>query len=238
MRPVILTTETLHHAYFVRELARLYPNLVVFEETTLSVASFPTAHPFEQKRDDHERQHWFEGEHRKCSDFAEVRTFETVNSPRAIEDLSRLRPDVVLVVGTGRLSREFIAAAPVGALVNLHGGDPEEYRGLDSHLWATYHGDFGALTTVLHTVAPELDSGDIVAALAVPLQRGMLISQLRQANTAAALQLALWGLEYFRAHRRFASRPQRRAGRYYSFMPAVLKGICEKKFQRHCETLS
>lgn len=235
MRPVILTTETLHHAYFVRELARLYPNLVVFEESTIADAPFPTAHPFEQKRDDHERRHWFEGEHKKCSDFAEVRAFPTVNCRAAIDSLRVLSTDVVIVFGTSRLSDEFIAALPPGTLVNLHGGNPEEYRGLDSHLWAIYHSDFGALTTVLHTVEPELDSGNIIGTLPVLLRRGMLISQLRQANTETALNLALSGLQCFQEHGRFSSRPQRQKGRYYSFMPAVLKGICEMRFDRHCE---
>jgi hypothetical protein len=34
------------------------------------------------------------------------------------------------------------------------------------------------------------------------------------------------------------SRPQRQAGRYYSFMPAVLKAMCVDKFQRYCATLT
>ena len=47
-------------------------------------------------------------------------------------------------------------------IFNLHGGDPEKYRGLDSHYWSIYHNDFKSLITTLHKVRPILDTGEIV----------------------------------------------------------------------------
>ena len=36
---------------------------------------------------------------------------------------------------------------------------------------------------------------------------------------------------------RVMSRPQRMRGRYYSFMPSVLKAQCERRFDAYCENL-
>jgi methionyl-tRNA formyltransferase len=237
VRPAILTTDTLHHAYFVREVARVYPDIIVLEETETLAAPFPTAHPYEQERDAHERAAWFDGRHARTADFADVQAFPSINSAQGIAALTDRKPDAVIVVGTGRLRPEVIDVVPSGRLVNLHGGDPEEYRGLDTHMWAIYHGDFAGLVTTLHMVAPKLDAGDVVAAQPVPLRRGMRIAELRQSNTETALQLSLAALDEFDKSGRIAARPQRRKGRYYSFMPAVLKDTCVAKFNRHCETL-
>ena len=46
--------------------------------------------------------------------------------------------------------------------INLHGGDPEKYRGLDSHLWSIYHEDWASLVSTLHVVSKDLDAGDSI----------------------------------------------------------------------------
>ncbi|WP_377806343.1 hypothetical protein ABNQ38_06625 (plasmid) [Azospirillum sp. A29] len=90
--------------------------------------------------------------------------------------------------------RYFVWSPPLlslcpGAFLNLHGGDPEDCRGFDTHLWAIYHGDFAALATTLHHVSPDLDAGDIVATLPLPLHRGMGLHQLRRSNTEICVRL-------------------------------------------------
>jgi len=237
MRIAILTTDTLHHAYFVREFVKSYPESIVFEETRALTAPFVTAHPFEQDRDAHEKATWFGGRHAAISNFAEIRSFGSMNSPEAVAALRDIRADALVVVGTGKLDRQVIDKVPPGAALNLHGGDPEQYRGLDTHLWAVYHGDFAGLVTALHVVAPELDTGDIVATSEVSLSRGMTIPQLRGANTETALQLALTAFERLDRNGVLETRPQKNKGRYYSFMPTQLKEICLRKFNRYCEKL-
>lgn len=237
MRIALLTTDTLHHAYFVREFVKSHPQSVVFEETRTLSAPFATLHPFEQERDAHERTIWFDGRHAAISDFTQVQSFTTMNSPEAYAALNNARPDAMVVVGTGRLDREVIETVPPGRALNLHGGDPEQYRGLDTHLWAIYHGDFAGLVTALHVVAPELDTGDIIAMSAVSLSQSMTLPQLRRANTETALELALTALNRLGRDDFLETRPQRSKGRYYSFMPTQLKDICVRKFNRHCENL-
>lgn len=235
MRVAILTTQTPHHVYFAREIAARHAGVLVMEETQILSAPFPTFHPFEAERDRHECDVWFGGADPRLRDVAETETVSSLNDDRAVARLGTFRPDWVFVFGTGRLSPAVIAACP-DCMTNLHGGDPGEYRGLDSHLWAIYHGDFEGLVTTLHRVAPDLDSGDIIGIKPIPLRRGMNLHELRRANAEVCLELSEKALADVR-NGTLKSRPQTRTGRYYSFMPDVLKGSCVTKFRKHTDSL-
>ncbi|MBN2141010.1 MAG: hypothetical protein JW718_08395 [Desulfovibrionaceae bacterium] len=230
MNIALLTTQTLHHTYFLRELDKAFPVAATLVETIGPKFPFKTAHPFEAERDEYEAEVWFNGARPGLSEFSMAREFPTVNSPQAVRLIKELRPDVVVVFGAGRLSAEVLAACP-RATVNLHGGDPEQYRGLDSHLWAIYHNDFGDLASTLHMINERLDDGDIVLQADLPLVRGMGLHELRRVNTETCLRLALAALDMFSRFGSFISRRQRAAGRYYSAMPAELKEICKRKFE-------
>ena len=237
MRLVVLTTQTTHHAYFVRELANTASVQGVLVETKALAAPFKTFHSFETDRDQYEHDMWFNGGEIDIHRFADTVRFEDLNSPEARRHLKNLKPDAVVVFGTGRLVPEVIAVCPYG-MVNLHGGSPEDYRGLDTHLWAVYHQDFESLVSTLHRVTSELDAGDIVAETAVPVSANMGLHQLRAANTEKCLSLTIQAIKDFSATQTFASRPQKREGRSYSFMPSVLKEICVINFRRYTRAMS
>ncbi len=232
MRLAVLTTETPHHTWFVMRLAERLPIARVVVEEHAPPAPFPTFHPFEARRDEHERAAFFAGREARISDFAPVTACASVNASEIVADLAKLGPDLTVVFGTGLLRRALLEGTP-GVLLNLHGGNPEEYRGLDSQLWAVYHGDFPALVTTLHFVDPELDTGDIAFQAAVPLHPGMELHELRAANTGVCVDLALAAASEFARSGNVPRRPQARKGRYYSHMPAVLKDLCVRRFARH-----
>ena len=234
-RLVVLTTETPHHTRFVAELSRHQTVAAVFCETKIRSAPFPTSHPFESRRDSFEQEAWFGGRPARLADFAQVVSCKTANDAEAVAALRRIAPDAVVVFGTGLLKRPVLEICGENT-VNLHGGDPEHYRGLDTHLWAIDHDDFDGLCTTLHTVNEELDDGQIIATLPVPIVRGMQLHELRKANTEVCLRLVLDATAVFADRGTFVSRPQRTKGRYYSFMPAELKEICVQKFQRFTES--
>jgi methionyl-tRNA formyltransferase len=79
-------------------------------------------------------------------------------------------------------------------------------------------------------MSPALDAGDVVQATAIPLRPDMQLHELRAANTEICVRLTLDALSTVQTRGDVASRPQRRVGRYYSFMPAVLKDLCVKRF--------
>jgi methionyl-tRNA formyltransferase len=237
MKIALLTTQTPHHAFFVREIAARFENVHVFCERHGLRAPFDTSHPFENDRDEFERDCWFQGADRRLDEFVPTTTVDRMNDAEGLKAFADWQPDVAIVFGTGRLSSAVLENAP-GCFLNLHGGDPEEYRGLDTHLWAIYHSDFGGLITTLHRVNSSLDDGDICLQESISISARMQLYQLRRANTEACVRLAIAALSSVREQGDVPSHKQRRAGRYYSFMPSQLKEICRKRFEKHTDSIA
>lgn len=233
---LVLTTETLHHAFFVRELRQAGHEVTAFVETGSPSFPFPVAHPYEEERDAHERRRWFDGGDGSVRDEADVLAFASLNDGDAVEAVHRYRADVAVVFGTGKLRPEVLSALPRQKL-NLHGGDPERYRGLDTHLWSIYHRDWSGLVTTLHDIRPELDTGDIVERRRIPVYRNMPLHELRAANTELCVRLTAGALRSFAQAGRIAKTPQSAKGRYYSAMPAVLKSQCLRAFATYTRDL-
>lgn len=84
----------------------------------------------------------------------------SINDPYYIEKLKKLRPDVVAVMGTCMLGRNFIAASP--HVLNMHTGLSPYYRGGQTNLWPILKGDFGHFGVTVHVMSLGIDSGDIV----------------------------------------------------------------------------
>jgi methionyl-tRNA formyltransferase len=236
MKLAILTTETPHHAHFARVVNGSFEISLIVSETSALRPPFPTAHPFEAQRDEYERQVFFAGRLVTLADTARVLTVGSANDATAIDALRALAPDVIVVFGAGRIGREVIGLCP-GRIINLHGGDPERYRGLDTHLWAIYHREFDGLIATLHHLNEGLDRGDIILQAPVPIGPGMSLHALRARNTQTLIDLTLAGLDMFKRFGRLPARPQRRVGRYYSFMPAVLKDLCVRHFEDYVRRL-
>ena len=236
MRITVLSTDTIHHTYFVSELKKLYPDTSVVCETKTYSALFETSHSFEVDRDNYELDRWFGGVKTKISDVALTKNVNNINDYETLKFLSEINPEVLISFGVGKIHSEIINLYG-GRLVNLHGGNPEEYRGLDSHLWAIYHNDFINLITVLHLVDSNLDTGDIVETSNIELFAGMDIKALRKINTEICLNITIKALSNYEKNNIFDSRPQLKIGRYYSFMPSVLKDSCVKNFLRYTKDL-
>lgn len=232
MKVAILTTETTHHSYFVRRIAEAYSELRVFVEQIKPFISVPEPDLFHPLVENFERTLWFDGQSPKISSFAPTQSFESLNSNEAIGNIREFAPDTVIAFGTGILSNIMIDTCSPH-FFNLHGGDPELYRGLDSHLWSIYHGDFTSLITTLHFVSSEVDTGKIVLQGQLPLSNCEALYQLRSVNTEVCIQLTLSLLCLLDRIGTILSRPQRSKGRYYSSMPGSLKQTCVRKFERY-----
>ncbi len=235
MRVALLTTETTHHAYFASRLREQLPLDAVIVETRAVTPAFDTFHPYEDLRDEYERDVLLGGHPTRLAQLAQTFVTDSVNDQACVTALRRLAPDIVIVFGTGRCGPAVIGAARVACL-NLHGGNPEQYRGLDTHLWAIYHNDFDNLTTTLHFVDDDLDTGDVVMQAQLPLTPGLGLHELRALNTRICVDLASAALAAVRASITLPRRRQITRGRYYSFMPAVLKDTCVRNFARHVST--
>jgi formyl transferase-like protein len=229
----LLTTDTTHHRFFAWRLAERARLDAVILETVQAIPPFPTAHPFEKQRDAYERDVLLGDYRAPFEDFAVTHSVESIND--AEPSLRALAADVVIVFGTGMLLPKLIAVAGNQCL-NLHGGNPEEYRGLDSHLWTIYHGDFANLVTTLHRIDEHLDNGEIVLQTALPLSGATALYELRTVNTKACVDLSVLALRSIDSTGTVPARPQVRKGRYYSFMPTVLKDRCVSSFSAYVQS--
>ena len=169
MRLVFLTTQTTHHAHFVRAMKSRGEVMGCVLETTAIKAPFETRHEYLNEQDRFEAAKFFGGEECRIDTLTPSVPVADINDPKVVEAVQDWQPDLTVAFGVRRLKPETIDELP-GILLNLHGGDPEKYRGLDTHLWAVYHSDFDSLVTTLHVLATRLDTGDIVRQGHIPLR--------------------------------------------------------------------
>jgi len=237
MKLVIFTTQTPHHTYFVNELNKVYKINTVVLETEGARAPFNTTAKFEKKIVNYEINEWFAGNNVQISDIVKTYSTPDINSTTTIDKLKQLSPDLTIVFGARKLSRSLIEVCGYGRIINLHGGNPEKYRGLDSLYWSIYHNDFSELVTTLHQINTELDDGDIIRISKIPIIKEMELYELRRFNTELCVKMVISALTDFLRFGHFISKPQSEKGRYYSFMPSCLKEICCKKFKKFTEKL-
>ena len=236
MKIIVLTTETPHHIYFVRQICAHFEISAIVQETNILNPRFNTFHPFEGKRNEYENEILLNKQSVQLSDFAKTIKSDSVNDDESYNFILKLNPDIIITVGTGIIRKHLIDICP-GGFINLHGGDPEYYRGLDTHMWAIYHKDFSQLIATLHRLNRKLDDGEIIQKVGIKLHKDAQIHQLRAMNTELCAKLTISAIFDFENFGAFLSKPQHQIGRYYSFMPSELKGICCKNFERYVGNL-
>jgi methionyl-tRNA formyltransferase len=91
----------------------------------------------------------------------EVIPVGSVNSQACREALTRLHPDVVIVIGT-RIIRAETLEAIRAPLMNLHSGMTPMYRGQAGGYWALAKGDPDHAGVTIHLVDAGVDTGDVL----------------------------------------------------------------------------
>ena len=170
MRVIVLTTETPHHLYFVKEVSTVFNIIGIGVESKLLKAPFQANHSFEDERDRYEAAEFLQEKRVSFKDFCETKAFDNINDEGCIQFVADLKPDVIITFGTGLIRKSLIHLCPDG-FINLHGGDPEYYRGLDTHMWAIYHREFEQLIVTLHRLNPSLDDGEIIQQAQIRLDK-------------------------------------------------------------------
>ena len=236
MKIVILTTKTPHHIYYVREVSKYYNISGIAVEKYGLKPPFDIHHPFEDERDEYEVNHLLDDKKESFDDYSKTLIFDNVNNNDCFNYISNLEPEIIITFGTGLIKKPLIEICPSGFL-NLHGGDPQYYRGLDSHLWAIYHKDFSQLKVTLHRLNSVLDDGDLVEQALININKQSKLHELRSENTKICVDLTISALNKFYDKLNFESKAQKKVGRYYSFMPSVLKNICLVNFNKYVDSL-
>ena len=224
----LLTTKTTHHIHFENEIYKQFKNLINISESTFVKPIFQTSVDFEKKREFFEKKIWFKN--RKINFKSKGFSVKNINSEKVIKILKKNKIEFIIVFGTRKIDRK-LTKMYKNKIFNLHGGNPEEYRGLDSHYWSIYHNNFN-LYSCLHRLNYKLDDGDIIFLEKIKLKKNMKIFQLRLQNTICCIKMASKLINLIKRGSRISSFKQKKNGRYYSFMPRDLKKIVEDKFSK------
>lgn len=227
---VLLSTDTLHHRYFINKLREVgYIFYSIIYETTSITAPFKTGPFLDESEERYEQEHFFI---HLSSDISseDIIKVENINNQDALDHLARIQPDLGIVFGSRKLSKEVINSFHDG-LYNIHRGISQKYRGLDSDLWTIYHGDLENIGVTLHKVELQLDTGQIVYQTRIQLPQNTKLFHLRYLTTKKATDLCIQALDdYFKGDVKLT--PQNEKGRHYSFMPLCIKQTLIKKLDR------
>lgn len=85
----------------------------------------------------------------------------SANDETTISLLQRLRPRVVVVNGTGILSRRLLQAVNA-VFINMHAGITPKYRGVHGGYWALANGDASHAGVTVHLVDAGIDTGGVL----------------------------------------------------------------------------
>ena len=110
------------------------------------------------------------------------------NVPAFVEEIRRVRPDLVFSFYYRRLLSPAILAIPRLGAINLHGSLLPKYRGRAPLNWVLVHGESTTGVT-LHHMDAQADHGDIIAQRVVPIAVEDTAPILSQKLVAAARAL-------------------------------------------------
>ena len=222
----LLTTKTTHHIYFENQIFKKFKNIINIYETDSIKPKFLTNILFEKKRENYEKKKFFQNKEINFKSKSYI--LKNINEKKIIKILKENNVKYIVVFGTRKIDNKILRNYK-NKIYNLHGGNPEEYRGLDTHYWSIYHNNFN-LYSCLHELNEKLDDGNITFIKKIKLNKDMKIHQLRLVNTLCCISLVLRLIKYKINKIKVPSIKQKTIGRYYSFMPKELKKIVEKKF--------
>lgn len=131
------------------------------------------------------------------------------------EELKAKNADVYIVFGLDKLKGGILDLP----LINIHRGDSEQYRGLDSLWWALKERNLAGMKVTVHFIDNELDTGDII------IQKNIWwwsLDNLLIDSTKVAARAVIKALKYYQKHGKFKRKKAKR-GRYFSQMPERVK---------------
>lgn len=235
MKIAVVTPLENHHKYIITEIHKRYKKLFVINDRKRIKPKFNINLKNIILQRKYEKKLWF----KKTLKFSkQIKTIKinNVNLEKNIIKIKKLKPDLLITSGAIKLSGNFLKKFKDIKIVNLHGGDPNYYRGLDSLSWAIYHNDFANLKVSMHYVNEKLDCGNIIDIKKIRIFKNMKFYQLRAENVETTKKMLLVYLQKISKNKRIKPK-KNKFGKYYSFMPSILKDIVERKFNNYTKRL-
>lgn len=164
LRVVVLTGNNIRHKYYASHMNQ-HLNLV-------GLITEPHAEYFNQQREDSivvrehfERLGFYEQAYLgndETVDAAHIKlNAKEINLDSNIEWVVNLRPDYILLYGTGILNAKWCETFS-GRIINLHLGVSPYYRGSATLFWPFYNNEMEYVGTTVHLASVDVDAGDIL----------------------------------------------------------------------------
>ena len=229
MRIALLATDSPPALRCAGSLANAYDLCGVLVRTAAPKLPFATVHELDDEQAALETDTWFGSGRPKLAGIAPVHPVPDMIGAEAAAALKALNPDVVVSLNAGPTGRAITDMMATRALV-LHPGDPQEYRGEDTHLWAVYHGDERHLESVVQYASPEPNGGSVLASTPLDLPPEMPLAGLRGAVTDGCITGMVKVLKFFDGGGMLSVTRLQQLGKLYTPMPAVMKDYCLAQF--------
>ncbi len=136
----------------------------------------------------------------------------SINAPEALEWLSALAPDLLVVAAFGQILREAVLSLPGKGCINIHASLLPKYRGAAPINWAIINGEtWTGVTTFL--MDPDLDTGPILLQRATRIGPEETAGELEERLSRMGAELIVETVEgYLKGTLR--PKPQPREGSY------------------------
>ena len=187
MKILFLTTDTIHHCYFLDQIKKLNNDIFIILENKKNT----DLNNIEKKRRQYEKLNWYKNKKYvsiKTKYKNELITTNNINSKKIIQLIKYLKPILIISFGVSKLSKNIINTSQ-NKIFNIHGGDVHSYRGLDSHSWSIYHSDLKNLKVTIHSVNEILDGGKIYDIKKIKLNKKSRYFHLRFLTTNLAIKI-------------------------------------------------
>jgi len=218
---IFIGTDTPHRRYFLNEISKNYDIKKIFFEEYRVKPAFKIESTFDKKEAIFEEKFFNNMGFKDLLNKVEV--VRRGHDQIVREYIIREKIDLAIVFGASKLDMKSLDILKDYA-INIHRGIAEEYRGLDSNFWALYHKDLINVGVTLHKIEDELDKGEIYRQSQIKYPKDIKVFKMRFYETLLATQMTQeFLLDYEREKTKF--RKQKKEGRYYSFMPSVLKNL-------------
>jgi len=93
---------------------------------------------------------------------------KNLNSQKTVDFVKRVKPDLVLIFGSGMIREPLLSALPHNT-INLHGGLSPRYRGAATLFWPFYFMEPMYAGCTFHYIVSEPDAGGIIHQTTPPL---------------------------------------------------------------------
>ncbi len=104
------------------------------------------------------------------NEFKNILRADTINDPNVIDFVNELKPDVVMVNGTGIIHKKIINGIEP-PLLNMHAGITPKYRGVHGGYWALANKDLDNCGVTVHFIDAGIDTGGIISQKNIEIEK-------------------------------------------------------------------